>query len=56
VGDQIVFAPDFSADVDAKHPEGDVTLRFEVEGEAFREALARYGNAAAALYQAPARW
>jgi S-adenosylmethionine:tRNA ribosyltransferase-isomerase len=43
VGDQIIFAPDFSADVAEKHPEGDVTLHFELEGEAFREALARYG-------------
>ena len=29
VGDQIVFAPDFSADVAAKHPEGDRTLRLD---------------------------
>jgi S-adenosylmethionine:tRNA ribosyltransferase-isomerase len=43
VGDRIVFANDFSAEVADKHPEGDLTLRFEVEGEAFREALARYG-------------
>src|SRR6516165_5992744 len=37
------FAGDFSADVTEKHPEGDVTLRFDLEGEAFREALARHG-------------
>ena len=43
VGDRIVFAHDFSADVAEKHPEGDATLHFELEGEAFREALARYG-------------
>ena len=43
VGDRIVFAEDFFADVVAKHPEGDLTLRFDLEGEAFREALARYG-------------
>jgi len=43
VGDQIVFAQGFAADVAEKHPEGDVTLRFDLEGEAFREALARYG-------------
>jgi S-adenosylmethionine:tRNA ribosyltransferase-isomerase len=43
VGDRIVFAEDFSADVAEKHPEGDATLRFDLEGDAFREALARYG-------------
>jgi len=43
VGDRIAFAGDFSADVTEKHPEGDVTLRFDLEGEAFREALARHG-------------
>src|SRR6516164_10616888 len=43
VGDRIVFAQDFFADVAKKHPEGDVTLRFDLEGEAFREALARHG-------------
>jgi S-adenosylmethionine:tRNA ribosyltransferase-isomerase len=42
-GDQIVFAEDFAAEVAAKHPEGDLTLRFDLEGEALREALARYG-------------
>src|SRR5882672_10280887 len=39
-GDCLVFA----ADVAEKHSEGDVTLRFELEAEAFREALARYGT------------
>ncbi len=43
VGDRVVFAEDFAADVAEKHPEGDVTLRFHLEGQAFREALARYG-------------
>ena len=43
VGDRSAFAGDFSADVTEKHPEGDVTLRFDLEGEAFREALARHG-------------
>jgi S-adenosylmethionine:tRNA ribosyltransferase-isomerase len=43
VGEEIVFAKDFFADVAEKHPEGDLTLRFDLEGEAFREALARYG-------------
>ena len=43
VGDRIVFAEDFCADVAEKHPEGDLTLRFALEGEAFRAALARNG-------------
>jgi S-adenosylmethionine:tRNA ribosyltransferase-isomerase len=43
VGDRIVFAKYFSAYVAEKHPEGDLTLRFDLEGEAFHEALARYG-------------
>jgi S-adenosylmethionine:tRNA ribosyltransferase-isomerase len=42
-GDCLVFAEGFAADVAEKHPEGDVTLRFELEAEAFREALTRYG-------------
>ena len=44
VGDKIVFGADFAADVAAKHPEGDVTLHFNREGVAFREALARHGT------------
>src|SRR5207244_7236971 len=43
-GDRIVFADDFAAAIAEKHPEGDVTLRFDLEAEAFREALARYGS------------
>ena len=43
-GDRLVFAEDFVAVVDEKHPEGDVTLRFELEAAAFREALARHGT------------
>jgi S-adenosylmethionine:tRNA ribosyltransferase-isomerase len=43
VGDQIVFATDFAADVVEKHPEGDVTFRFGLEAGAFQDALARYG-------------
>src|SRR5271165_6417647 len=43
VGDRIVFAEDFLADVAEKHPEGDVTLRFDLEAGGFREALARCG-------------
>jgi S-adenosylmethionine:tRNA ribosyltransferase-isomerase len=43
-GDRLVFAEDFFAMVGEKHPEGDVTLRFELDAEAFRAALARYGS------------
>jgi S-adenosylmethionine:tRNA ribosyltransferase-isomerase len=43
-GDRLVFAEGFAADISEKHPEGDVTLRFELEADAFREALARYGT------------
>src|SRR5271170_2591603 len=42
-GDGIVFAEDFAAAVVAKQPDGFVVLRFELEGEAFAAALARYG-------------
>jgi S-adenosylmethionine:tRNA ribosyltransferase-isomerase len=42
-GDAIVFAPDLAAKVVEKHPEGDLSLRFDCEGAAFHEALARYG-------------
>jgi S-adenosylmethionine:tRNA ribosyltransferase-isomerase len=44
VGDRIVFADDFAAAVAEKHPAGDLTLRFDLEAGAFREALARYGS------------
>jgi S-adenosylmethionine:tRNA ribosyltransferase-isomerase len=43
-GDRLAFADGFAAVVAAKHPEGDVTLRFDLEGAAFRDALARHGN------------
>jgi S-adenosylmethionine:tRNA ribosyltransferase-isomerase len=43
IGDRVGFAENFSADVAEKHPEGDVTLRFDLEGEAFHAARARYG-------------
>jgi S-adenosylmethionine:tRNA ribosyltransferase-isomerase len=43
-GDRLVFAEDFSAVVGEKHPEGDLTLRFELDAAAFREALARHGS------------
>src|SRR5271163_4990413 len=44
VGDRLVFAGDFAAEVAEKHPEGDLTLRFDREAGAFREMLARYGT------------
>jgi S-adenosylmethionine:tRNA ribosyltransferase-isomerase len=43
-GDCLVFAENFTANVAEKHPEGDVTLRFDLEPGAFRETLARYGT------------
>jgi S-adenosylmethionine:tRNA ribosyltransferase-isomerase len=43
IGDNIVFAKDFAAFVAEKHPEGDVTLHFDLEAAAFREALTCYG-------------
>jgi S-adenosylmethionine:tRNA ribosyltransferase-isomerase len=43
VGDRLVFAEDFTATVAAKHPEGDVTLQFDLDTAAFRAALARHG-------------
>ena len=42
-GDRLDFAADLAATVAAKNPEGDLSLRFDVEGEAFRAALARHG-------------
>jgi S-adenosylmethionine:tRNA ribosyltransferase-isomerase len=42
-GDRLDFAADFVATVGQKHPEGDLTLRFDVEGAAFHAALMRYG-------------
>src|SRR5690349_20304450 len=42
-GDLLRFAEDFAAEVVGKTPEGEVILRFDREGEAFREALARHG-------------
>ena len=47
-GDRIEFAGkyagEFAAEVVEKTPEGEVTLRFDREGAAFRDALARYGT------------
>jgi len=44
VGDRVVFADGFSGTVTDKHPEGDVSLRFDLATEAFRKALASYGS------------
>src|SRR5271167_2581270 len=43
VGDRLLFAEDFAGTVAEKHPEGDVTLQFDLEAAAFRAALARHG-------------
>jgi S-adenosylmethionine:tRNA ribosyltransferase-isomerase len=43
LGDRLDFAADFAATVAAKHPEGDLSLCFDAEGDAFRTALARHG-------------
>jgi S-adenosylmethionine:tRNA ribosyltransferase-isomerase len=43
-GDRLVFGEGFAAIVAAKHDEGDVSLRFEVEGADFRVALDRFGR------------
>ena len=43
-GDRIVFADGFAAVVAEKHPEGDLTLRFDLEADAFGAALARHGT------------
>jgi len=44
LGDRIEFGDNFSAVVEARHEEGDVALRFDREGTAFREALQRFGH------------
>ena len=41
VGDRLVFAADFAGSVTAKHPEGDLTLSFDLEAVAFRAAATR---------------
>jgi S-adenosylmethionine:tRNA ribosyltransferase-isomerase len=43
-GDRLTFAADFAATVAKKHPEGDLTLHFDLTAEAFRAALARHGT------------
>jgi S-adenosylmethionine:tRNA ribosyltransferase-isomerase len=42
-GDSIDFAAAFSAEILGKTAEGAVTLRFDREGDAFRQALAQHG-------------
>jgi len=42
-GDRIAFADAFTAEVTGKEPDGQVTLRFDLSGAAFRTALARHG-------------
>jgi S-adenosylmethionine:tRNA ribosyltransferase-isomerase len=43
-GDRLDFAADFAATVAQKHAEGDLSLRFDIEGAALRAALDRYGT------------
>ncbi|MGH7092206.1 MAG: tRNA preQ1(34) S-adenosylmethionine ribosyltransferase-isomerase QueA, partial [Stellaceae bacterium] len=43
-GDRLVFAEDFAATIAEKHPEGDLTLRFALEADDFRTALACHGT------------
>jgi len=43
-GDPIEFGDGFAARVAAKHPEGDITLAFQCEGDEFRDALRRFGH------------
>lgn len=42
-GDRLVFGEGFAATIVEKHPEGDISLRFDLAGAALREALARHG-------------
>lgn len=42
-GERVVFADDFAAEVTAKAEEGEVELRFDLEGPALLAALERYG-------------
>jgi S-adenosylmethionine:tRNA ribosyltransferase-isomerase len=44
LGDLVLFGAGFSAEVAAKHDDGDLTLRFALEGPAFRAALERHGS------------
>ncbi|MEO0882360.1 MAG: tRNA preQ1(34) S-adenosylmethionine ribosyltransferase-isomerase QueA [Pseudomonadota bacterium] len=44
LGDPLSIAPDFSAEIAAKHEGGYVDLRFDCGGQTLREALEAYGN------------
>ncbi|HEY2889862.1 MAG TPA: tRNA preQ1(34) S-adenosylmethionine ribosyltransferase-isomerase QueA [Dongiaceae bacterium] len=44
LGERIVFADGFFAEVTAKSAEGDLALRFNVSGNALRDALQRHGE------------
>jgi S-adenosylmethionine:tRNA ribosyltransferase-isomerase len=44
LGDRLVFANDFGAEVMAKEADGSIVLRFDREGETFAAALARHGS------------
>jgi S-adenosylmethionine:tRNA ribosyltransferase-isomerase len=44
LGDALQFGEDFTAEVAAKEPEGDVVLRFDAEGPALMTLLARHGQ------------
>jgi S-adenosylmethionine:tRNA ribosyltransferase-isomerase len=43
LGDMVVFGDGFSAQIAAKHDEGDVSLLFDCEGAQFRARLERFG-------------
>jgi S-adenosylmethionine:tRNA ribosyltransferase-isomerase len=43
-GDPLVFAADFCATVAEKHPDGWVTLHFDLKASEFRERLTRHGT------------
>jgi S-adenosylmethionine:tRNA ribosyltransferase-isomerase len=43
-GDLVEFGEGFAATVESKHAEGDLTLAFSCEGDAFRAALERWGT------------
>jgi S-adenosylmethionine:tRNA ribosyltransferase-isomerase len=44
VGDRLIFSDDFAALVADKHPEGDLTLSFDLAAAAFQEMLQRHGT------------
>jgi S-adenosylmethionine:tRNA ribosyltransferase-isomerase len=49
-GDLVAIAADFSAEVIAIHPDGSGDLRFNLQGDAFLDALQRYGALALPPY------